>query len=386
MKIPAGALLLLLGLAHCGIRSVSEGETKIQNEFLKTAKNSKASKTASLLVHSDRLKLHIRAANGFAKGEPAAHDQPFHVASIGKMFTAVLILQLVEEKKLALDDSVLKILGAPAMNKLFEFEGVDYANQVTIEHLLSHTSGAADYFESTDGSGRSVLKEILRAPDRFWTPSDMLDFSRLHQKAHGRPGEKFLYSDTGYVLLGLVVEKVTGETFEKVLHSRIFNRLGMKHSNVHLRSEPAVKSSRALSTMMLGSTDVTEYRSVSADWSGGGIVSTTEDLLLFQQALVKGSLISEKSALSMRGNHKFMEGIYYGSGLMTVRFADMSALMPQTPELHGHSGLLSTLLFYSPEYDAHIIANLGSTDDVETAFEMMFWLMQTLKEIQTLSK
>ena len=81
-----------------------------------------------------------------------------------------------------------------------------------------------------------------------------------------------------------------------------------------------------------------------------------------------------------------MDGIYYGLGLMTVRFGDMSFLMPKTPDLHGHSGLLSTLLFYSPDYDSYVIANLGSTEDVGDSFEMMFWIMQYLKEIKKIKE
>ena len=114
--------------------------------------------------------------------------------------------------------------------------------------------------------------------------------------------------------------------------------------------------------------------------------STTEDLLLFHQALIEGKLIQKKTYLSLAGNHKFMDGIYYGQGLMTVRFGDMSFLMPGTPDLHGHSGLLSTLLFYSPDYDSHIIVNLGSTEDVGDSFELMFWIMQDLKQMYSLKK
>ena len=379
-------IFILLAFVQCGIHSVREGETKIHERFLQTVKNSEASKTASLLVHSDRLKLHVRSASGTAGQSAASPDQPFHVASIGKLFTAVVVYQLVEEKKLSLNDPAVRILGPEILRKLFEFQGKDYSGQVTIDHLLSHKSGAADYFESVEGGGRSVLQEIPASPGRFWTSADILDFARTNQQPVARPGEQFHYSDTGYVLLGLVVEKVTGKSFERNLEERIYQPLGMKHTYMHLRSEPAVQSSLALSTMMLGKLDATAFRSVSADWAGGGIVSTAEDLLLFHRAVVSGKLISSDNYKSMQGSSKFMDGIYYGRGLMTVRFGDMSAIMPKSADLNGHSGLLSTLLFYSPEYDTHIIANLGSTDDVGSTFEMMFWILQTVKEIQGLQR
>ena len=158
----------------------------------------------------------------------------------------------------------------------------------------------------------------------------------------------------------------------------------MKKTYMHLRSEPSDKSKLPISTLMLGDKDVTGFRSISADWAGGGLISTTEDLLLFHKALISGNLLKKTNYRDLVGKNKFMDGIYYGQGLMTVRFGDMSSFMPKTPDLYGHSGLLSTLLFYSSEYDSYIIANLGSTIDVGDAFEKMFWIMQDLKQIKNL--
>lgn len=105
----------------------------------------------------------------------------------------------------------------------------------------------------------------------------------------------------------------------------------MKNSYMYLRSEPSDKSKLPISTMMLGNTDVTNFKSISADWAGGGIISTTEDLFLFQDAFIKGKLVSNNTYLSMIGKNKFMDGIYYGYGLMTVRFKDMSFLFHKLP-------------------------------------------------------
>ena len=371
-------------MSSCAKIAVEDGE-KIEAIFLKTVTGTKNSKSATILIHSDKLKLHVKSAAGFIEIEknkiPITPDQPFHVASIGKVFTSVLIFNLIETGKLSLNDSVKKILGSEMLEHLYVYEGIDLSDKVTVSHLLSHTSGVDDYFESVDQKGKSVLKEITLEPNKFWTPKELLDFTRSNQKAVSRPGEKFHYSDSGYILLGLVIEKISGKSFESNLQEKIFFPLGMKKSYMHLRSEPLDKPSTPISTMMLGDTDVTNFKSISADWSGGGIISTTEDLLIFQQALIKGKLVSDKHYQSMKGSLKFMSGIYYGKGLMTVRFGDMSFFMPKTPDLHGHSGLLSTLLFYSPEYDVHIIANLGSTDDIEGSFGMLFWIMQYLKEI-----
>lgn len=380
------ALSLVMTFFGCGIRSVKEGRSEIEQRFQKTFKAAKHSKTATLLLHSDRLDLHIASAAGSAGGVPAIAAQPFHAASIGKLFTAVLVFQYIEQGKIALQTPVQEILGAEILKQLFVFEGTDYAEKITVAHLLAHTSGIDDYFESRNPKNKSVLAEISKNPQQFWKPADLLDFTRKNQKALAKPGEMFHYSDTGYILLGLLLENISGKSFEKLLHEKLFEPLRMENSYMHLRSAPARKSNLALSTMMLGAKDVTRFRSVSADWAGGGIITTTEDLLLFQRALASGKLVSQRTYESMKGAAKFIDGIHYGFGLMTVKYGEMSVLMPKTPDLHGHSGLLSTLMFYSPDYDTHIIANLGSTEDIGDTFEMMFWLMRTIKEIHELKK
>jgi D-alanyl-D-alanine carboxypeptidase len=378
----------LFFLIHCNITSVKEGEAKIVERFEKTFKSSKYSKAATLLVHSDSIKIHLKSSAGFLEDQKSKviPDQPFHTASIGKLFTSVLIHQLIESGKLSLNDSVQKILGTDILKNLFVYEGTDYSEKVTISHLLAHTSGVDDYFDSVDKKNKSVIDEITTNPDKFWTPIDLVNFTRTNQKAIAPPGAKFHYSDTGYILLGMVIEKITTKKLEVVLQEKIFTPLAMKNTYMYLRSEPSDKMKLPVSTMMLRDKNVTGFKSLSADWAGGGLISTTEDLLLFHKALINGKLITKTTYLSLVGKNKFMDGIYYGQGLMTVRFGDMSFLMPNTPDLHGHSGLLSTLLFYSPDYDSHIIINLGSTEDVGDSFELMFWIMQDLKQMYNLKK
>jgi D-alanyl-D-alanine carboxypeptidase len=375
-------------LIHCNITSVKEGEAKIVERFEKTFKSSKYSKAATLLVHSDSIKIHLKSSAGFLEDQKSKviPDQPFHTASIGKLFTSVLIHQLIESGKLSLNDSVQKILGTDILKNLFVYEGTDYSEKVTISHLLAHTSGVDDYFDSVDKKNKSVIDEITTNPDKFWTPIDLVNFTRTNQKAIAPPGAKFHYSDTGYILLGMVIEKITTKKLEVVLQEKIFTPLAMKNTYMYLRSEPSDKMKLPVSTMMLRDKNVTSFKSLSADWAGGGLISTTEDLLLFHKALINGKLITKTTYLSLVGKNKFMDGIYYGQGLMTVRFGDMSFLMPNTPDLHGHSGLLSTILFYSPDYDSHIIINLGSTEDVGDSFELMFWIMQDLKQMYNLKK
>lgn len=382
--------ILMVFTFGCSLASVREGENKIQKNFESTFRSAKFSKDASFLVQSDSLNLRIKQSLGRSEdGKKVISkdgDPPFHIASIGKLFTTVLIYQLVDSKRLSLDEPIANSLGNELLKDLFVYEGIDYSTKVTVKHLLSHTSGIEDYFESKDTNKNAVLYDITANPNKFWTPLDLLNYTRINQKAVAPPGKKFHYSDTGFILLGLLLEKKYNQSFETILREKILTPLAMNHTYMHLRSLPKNKSNLPLSTIMLGEVDVTNYKSISCDWAGGGIVSTTEDLLLFQKALVGGKLISKQSMASLPGNHVFMDGIFYGNGLMTVDFAKMSIFIPSTPLLNGHSGVLGTLLFYSPEYDAHIIVNLGSTEDVGDSFELLFWIMDSLKEIHKIQK
>lgn len=390
MKLKQIVYLSLVGLLtfRCQITDRKEAESEIEKKFLSAVSNQNEIKNATLLVHSDKLDLHVSHSYGSVfngkKEIPAVPLQPFHTASIGKMFTSVLVLQEIERGKINLDTKIIEILGDHFLKDLFVFGGTNHASEVTVKQLLNHTSGIADYFESTEEDQKksnSVITEISKNPEQFWTPTDLVEFTRKKQKAIAKPGEKFYYSDTGYILLGLILEKLNKQSLEDLLKIKIFAPIHMNSTYMHLRSQPISKNHLPLSHMYLGNQEVTHFKSISADWAGGGLISNTEDLLKFQKALVSGQLISSKVYEEMKGSYQFHDGIRYGLGLMTVDYGDMLFLMKGTPPLYGHSGLLSTLCFYAPEYDAHIIANFGSTKHIDDAFEMMFHLMRILKDV-----
>ena len=164
----------------------------------------------------------------------------FHVASIGKHFTATLVMQAVEAGAFTPETPVSALLPRDELEGLFETEGhADVAAGATVHDLLTHTAGVADYFEGPVTSGRPMQELVLAEPDRFWTPADLLDFSRRHQRPVGRPGERFAYSDTGYILLGRVLEQTTGRAFHELLHERILTPLGMRDTALLFYSIPA---------------------------------------------------------------------------------------------------------------------------------------------------
>lgn len=133
-------------------------------------------------------------------------NQRFHSASAGKLMTSTLIFMAIDHGKLTLETPISSILGQDLLNGLFVYQDIDYQEQVTVRHLLGHTSGVNDYYESKTFDGSTFTEDMLNNPDTLWTPQELIAYTRENQKAVGKPGEKFLYSDTGYILLGLIAD------------------------------------------------------------------------------------------------------------------------------------------------------------------------------------
>ena len=314
-------------------------------------------------------------------------SQPYHVASIGKVFTAVLIQMLAERGMLSVQDGILTYFSPQELENLFVYQNVDHASHVTIEHLLGHTSGIADYFEgiantSDRGKRKSFIDEFLTHPDRHWTPQELIEYTRSYQSAVGVPGQVFNYSDTGYILLGLIIERVTGKSFAVNLSDEIFLPLEMRDSYLMFYSKPVNMPKKDLEKIWMNGREVSRFESLSCDWAGGGIVSTTADLLAFDLALRNGRLISKKTLETMDNcPHRFRPGIYYGLGMMEIRFKEFFFLLRHLPGIRGHIGILSTHMFYDPVTDAHIVMNFGDNTRMVASFKALIEVENTIQRI-----
>ncbi|HYP13988.1 MAG TPA: serine hydrolase domain-containing protein [Bryobacteraceae bacterium] len=217
----------------------------------------------------------FRRSYGFANAEweiPNTPDTKFRLGSITKQFTAMAILQLVDAGKLKLDDPVSKYYnGAPAA-----------WDKVTIHHLLTHTSGIPSYsdmpgfFAKSSRDPKSAL-EIIKL-----TQDQPLLFA---------PGEKMRYNNTGYVLLGYLIEVLSGESYAGYLKNHIFAPLGMKDSGYDFSA--LVLKKRASGYAADGSNAA--YLDMSLPHAAGGLYSTVDDMLLWDGAIASGKLLSKES-------------------------------------------------------------------------------------------
>lgn len=293
---------------------------------------------------------------------PIATDKPFHVASVGKAFTAKLVGLLVDRDEIHFDDPITSYLDKGTLKNLFFYEDLDLSGKVTIAQLLNHTSGVADYFEDPSQGVEPMAQLVLQDPNHFWTPRELVEYTQNHQVSVGEPGESYHYSDTGYILLGLIIEEIYGKPFHQVLHQEIFTPLNMSDSYLTFYSEPE-NDPRGMADIWFNGTEISGYESLSIDWAGGGIVSTLDDLALFIRALNTYKIISEVTLKEMyRFDHKFTTGIYYGYGFMEYHFSDYFPTLSFLPQLKGHMGVLGTQMLYDKPTDTVYICSFGSTD------------------------
>lgn len=298
-------------------------------------------------------------------------DRPFHAASAGKLMTATLIAQLVERGHVDLDSPLGAVLPAADTTGL---PGVDVAGQVTVDHLLTQTSGLPDFFEPPRGHPTEASAHAATVHrDRRWTPSELLDQAR-RLPAVGRPGERFHYSDTNYVLLGRIAEEATGEPFATLLRTRIFEPCGMTRSSTPYDATtiPDDLTGLDVAPFWIGRTELSRAHSVSLDWAGGNVVAPPEDWVRFQRALHGGRLISpDHLAHLTRPRHRYRRGIHYGAGTMTVRFGEFVPLLLRgLPEPVGHLGFWATHVFYYPDLDAHVVLNFHSDRQMNASFSV----------------
>jgi D-alanyl-D-alanine carboxypeptidase len=388
-----GAIAVLIaslyGLWYLYARPLTRAEALTQIHAALTASQSNDASSSGMQVRI--VSSYFGVDDAFATGT-YQHDgehalnpnQPFHAASIGKLFTAVAIMQLAEEGTLELADPVADYLAADVLAGLFVHGGIDYAQKVTIAQLMEHTSGVADYFADPVDTGMTVQQDIIQNTDTVWTPDMLLSVTRERQNAVGMPGKQFHYTDTGYILLGLIIERIEQKPFHQVLADRFFVPLAMVDSYMPYRSTPTNAQPLPMADAWVDGVNLRAARSISADWAGGGVVTTPNDLLRFSQALHNYSLISKASYLRMiTMRNQFRTGLYYGVGMMAVRFGEFSWALDFLPESLGHIGILATHLWYEPMTDTTVVLNYGSTDRLESSFMDLITINTTLRRIST---
>ncbi len=253
----------------------------------------------SILVANEG-KIIFKKGFGLANAEwkiPNQTDTKFRIASITKQFTSLLIMQLVAENKLDLQEPISTYLpDYPKKN----------ADRITIHHLLTHTSGTPDFHDFISYEKMDPYRHKPEDLVKIFAEGDLL-FS---------PGEDYSYTNTGYVLLGVIIEKVTGKPYKQVLQDNILTPLGMLNSGFD--NNRVVLENRASSYTngyLRNEFYNANYIDMSIPYAAGSIYSTVEDMFLWDQALYTEKLLPKKYIDLLYGKYvPAFNGRHYGYG------------------------------------------------------------------------
>lgn len=222
----------------------------------------------------------IRVAGGYgnlAKRTPMRASDRFRVGSSTKSFVATVVLQLAGERKLALEDTVESWLPGLVPN----------GGQITVRQLLNHTSGLADYAPEED---ETFIRRVLANRRKAWQPRELVALGTARGPLFA-PGARWSYSNTGWILLGLIVEAASGNPLEAELRERVFEPLRLRATSFDTRPRIAGRHAHGYSRLGARRRFDISVLNQSWAWAAGAIVSTAGDLARFYRTLLAGRLL-----------------------------------------------------------------------------------------------
>jgi len=287
--------------------------------------------------------------------EPMTQDRRLRIASLTKTFVATAVLQLVDEGQLALDDPLERFV-----------PGIAGGDQVTVRDLLAMASGVWSFT-----SDEALVARFDADPALAWTVGDTVDLLREHS-ADFAPEAKVVYSDSNYVLLGMIVEQITGRPIGEVIEERILKPLGLTATRFPADDEPGVPVPAAVGYLPT-STSAPSDGDTSGDlrpvtvinptfaWASGAMTSTVDDLARWAAEVTVGTLISPELQAQRLQTRRFTEvDVDYGYGLGVMNTKDM----------FGHTGGIvgfGAVMTRFPAADATFVVLVNSSTNFDNA-------------------
>lgn len=277
-------------------------------------------------------------------------NQPFRIASVTKTFVAVAILRLQEESQLFIDNSIEKYISTPHL-ELLQKGGYD-PSKITIRHCLNHTSGLYDY---ALGENSPYLSIVNKKPRKKWTRTEQLEGAMTWGKP-SKIGEKYAYGDTGYILLGEIIENITRQNLGLALCELIdYQGLGMNSTWLETIEKPL--NDKKMVRRYLRRQDYTDWDASIDLYGGGGLISTTMDLSKFIYGLFNHKIFKSPATLDLMLSKTIFPKKHYPNkdfedyrlGLIKMNIYGETA--------YYHHGIWDTYMIYIPSKKVAISVN-----------------------------
>lgn len=272
-------------------------------------------------------------------GRAMTVSTPVRIASNTKTYTAAAILRLWEMGRINLDAPIAELID-PQFEALLREDGYN-VQAITVRHLLMHVSGMPDHADD------QYIEIIFSDPHHEWTREEQVALLTKNHDPLGGPEEVYQYSDTGYVLLGHIIEKITGQSLAASVRNLLsLDRLGLR-ATWWERVETAPSWAVEPATQFFGGQNTKDFNPSIDLYGGGGIVASVDDLAQFWTALMRGDVFEEKETLELMlsaPGHPFPDR--YRMGVFPRKLGET--------EIFFHSGAWGTIAAYVPELDVAI--------------------------------
>jgi D-alanyl-D-alanine carboxypeptidase len=291
--------------------------------------------------------------------EKLLHNSLFRTGSITKIFTATIILQLMEKNLLNLEDNFFDLLQSNELKQLVSeilfFDRINYSKQIKVKDLLHHKSGLRDYYSDDE----RFFAHIKKNPTQNWNWKIVLkkyfEFD-LHKKGVSKPNELFYYSDTNYVLLAILIEEITNKKYHQVLEENILKPLSLHDTYLEFHQQ---KKGITPIIFPYHGTYSLKNTNTSFDWGGGGLISSTDDLIIFIRSLLTGKLFTNEKTLQKMMNFEDCSidstskkrNIDYGIGLQRKKIGKYNYI--------GHNSAYGGMAFYNLETGTNFILTIN---------------------------
>ncbi|SFR29366.1 D-alanyl-D-alanine carboxypeptidase [Lentzea waywayandensis] len=278
---------------------------------------------ATITEGNGRTSAYTSGTSELNKRTPVPRNGQVRAGSNTKAFVATVVMQLVGEGKVELDKPINHYLPQAVKD-----------DRITVRQLLNHTSGLANY---TNYMGLDKFEEVRH---RYLEPRELLDIGNAHPVTN-EPGAKFKYSNTNYVLLGLLIQKITGRPVAENVDQRIVRKLNLTDTYWPGVGEQGIRGKHPHGYALTGNgiEDVTEI-DPSWGWAAGQIISTTKDLNAFYRGLLKGNLLKKAQLDEMKKTvdtaGEMWPGVEYGLGIATAPLSCGGRSWGHGGDIHGY--------------------------------------------------
>lgn len=298
-------------------------------------------------------------------------DSKFYIASINKMISAAITLRLVKDKWLNFSDKISDLLPEEFWKGILQINGKDFSGEITLQHLLSHTSGLPCYLIEKRADGIKNMDLILNGEDQSWPLEKVVsEVKKIKPKFIPGTKNKASYSETNFRLIDEILHQQTGHLIDE-LYQEIFNELGMSETKMmHLSSsedfQPLYHKDKIIR--------IDAYASASKH----EVISTANDLAKFIKAYYNGLFYPKEKLPELEQWNNIFFPFKYGIGIQQFYIPRILSPFKAIPKIVGHCGSSGAVAFYIPEKSVIITGTVNQTANPSLVFQTLIKIVNKL--------